>query len=127
MKSETKQWLKIAEGDYDVSQYGFKMARYPQALYLLCQAIEKALKGAQIELADQVPKKTHNLKNIGTQTGLPFSKAQYQVLKNLTKHYTRVRYPDYSKASYNTKAKVEPIFIQGKEVYQWILARLNYR
>ena len=125
MKSETKQWLKIAEGDYDVSQYGFKMARYPQALYLLCQAIEKLLKAAQIEFVNQRPPKSHRLENIARKTQLSFSDKQYESLIELSQHYGRVRYPDYSQADYSNKMKVSPIFNKGQKIYLWILDKLT--
>ena len=125
MKSETKQWLKIAEGDYDVSQYGFKMARYPQALYLLCQAIEKLLKAAQIEFVNQRPPKSHRLENIARKTQLSFSDEQYESLIELSQHYGRVRYPDYSQADYNNKMKVSAIFDKGQKLYLWILDKLT--
>lgn len=126
MKSETKHWLKIAAGDYDMSLYGLKAAHYPQAIYLLCQAIEKALKGAQIEFTNAVPRKTHRLETIAMKTKLNFSDQQYEHLIELTKHYGKVRYPDYAQADYNTKNKVESIFSKGKKLYLWILTKFNH-
>jgi HEPN domain-containing protein len=125
MKSDTQQWLDIAATDYGSSLYLFKGAYYPQAVYFLCQAVEKLLKAALIELAGRPPVKTHQLESLARKTRLPFSEAYTQILKDLTRHYGRVRYPDYARTFYNTRAKVEPIINQGKEVYQWILTTLN--
>ena len=125
MKPETKQWLKIAEGDYEVSLYGFKMARYPQALYLLCQAIEKLLKGAQIEFANLKPPRSHRLENLARKTKLSFSDKQYDFLIELSQHYGRVRYPDYSQVDYSNKMKVSAIFNNGQKIYLWILNKLT--
>jgi HEPN domain-containing protein len=125
MKPETENWVKLAKEDYEDALYLFKGARYPNAVYHLCQAIEKLLKGAQTELVNQVPKKIHNLRTLGKESGLSLSEAQYKILKDLRKHYERVRYRDLSRAHYNTKAKVEPIMNQGREIYQWILTALN--
>ncbi len=120
MKEETKPWLDIAEGDYDSALYLLERARYPQAIYLLCQAIEKVLKAAQIEFADTVPKKIHRLENIAKQTNLMFSEDQYEQLEELSKHYGKVRYPDFAQKDYNTKQKVMPIIAEAKELYLWI-------
>lgn len=125
MKPETNQWLEISAADYASSLYLYQGAYYPQAVYFLCQAIEKLLKAALIELADRPPVKTHQLESLARKTLLQFSGAHTQILKDLTRHYGRVRYPDYARTFYNTKTKVEPIINRGKEVYQWILTTLN--
>jgi HEPN domain-containing protein len=125
MKSETKLWLEIAEGDYEMSMYGFKMARYPQALYLLCQAIEKTLKAGIVEFINQSSRKTHNLVSIAKHTKLSFSSDQLNALRELTRIYSQVRYPDYQRELYNTKAKVEPVINQGKSLYLWLIKHFN--
>ena len=101
LREETKQWMKIAESDYKSSQYLFNGARYPQAVYLLCQGIEKILKAAHVEIAKIAPKKIHRLENIAKESGLGISEEQYELLTDLSKHYSRVRYPDISGVSYN--------------------------
>lgn len=125
MKEETQEWLTIAQEDYSDSLYLFKGARYPNAIYFICQAIEKLLKAVQIESFDQIPKKTHSLTSLAKTSGLSFSEGQIQMLEDLFAHFNRVRYPDYQRTKYNTKAKVEPIIKQGKEIYQWILVKLK--
>ena len=71
------------------------------------------------------PKKIHRLENIAHDTGIEFSDNQYEILTDLSKHYSRVRYPDISGVSYNTKAKALPIINKGKEMYLWIRERLK--
>ena len=115
----------MAKEDYESSLYLFKGAHHPQAVYYLCRAIEKVLKAAQIENLDQYPKKIHHLKILGEQSGLSLSVEQINALEDLTKHYHRVRYRDIGDTSYNTKAKVEPIFKQGQAIYLWILNTLE--
>jgi HEPN domain-containing protein len=85
MRAGTKQWLEIAESDYEVSLLLFKHAHHPQAVYAICQALEKTLKAAQIEFAHTRPKKIHHLKTIAEETNLPFSVAQYKILNELNK------------------------------------------
>ena len=104
MREETKNWLDLADSDFDASLYLLDGARYPQAVYLLCQAVEKILKAALIEFANQPPKKTHHLKHLASQTGLPFSTEQAQIIRALDRDYQRVRYRDMAQASYNTRA-----------------------
>ena len=105
--------------------YFHKAARHPNAVYLMCQAIEKLLKGAQVHLLKQTPKKIHHLKNLAKESGLEFSDSQLETLKVLTTHYERTRYRDLSQAHYNTKTRVQPIIKQGREIYLWILRELK--
>lgn len=125
MKEEARNWLELADSDYDASLYLFEGARYPQALYLLCQAVEKILKAAQIELANQPPKKTHQLKSLASITGLLFNQEQTQVLRALDRDYQRVRYRDIAQTSFNTKDKTAPILEEGKALYLWIREQLT--
>lgn len=125
MKPETQSWLELAKMDYDDSLYLFKGARYPNAVYHLCQAIEKILKAAQVELKHKEPRKTHHLADLAQVSGLEFTTEQIQFLEALTKDYGRVRYSDYARILYNTRKKVEPLFKQAQKVYLWTLTRLE--
>lgn len=97
MKPETQEWLGNAKSDYDSCLYLLKGARYPQALYFMCQALEKALKAAQVELKSQQPKKNHLLGDLAQASGLDIPNSQVEFLEDLTKDYNRVRYADYAK------------------------------
>jgi len=120
MRKGTQEWIEIAEGDYEVGSRAFEMARYPQAIYILCQALEKLLKAAQIEFAHEPPQKTHELEKIAQQAKLEFSQEQYHALKELSKIYKRIRYPDINQRFYNTKIKVQSITKQIDDLYLWI-------
>jgi len=120
MKSVTRRWLEIAESDFDTAFYLFSGARYPQAVYYLCQAIEKLLKAIRIENTNDAPEKSHRLEHLTKRTGIAFTEEQMKELTLLSQHYSRVRYPDISQISYNTKKKVEPLMKRGKELYLWI-------
>lgn len=120
MSQDADNWLKLAAEDYDTALYLFKGARHPYAVYFLCQAIEKLLKAAQIQIANRSPRKVHNLVSLANKSGLVFPPGHLEILEDLSKHYKRVRYRDISQAHYNTKAKVQPIIQQAQEIYQWI-------
>jgi HEPN domain-containing protein len=115
MKPETKNWIGMAKEDYDSSLYLFKGAHHPQAVYYLCQAIEKVLKAAQMEYLDQYPKKIHNLRSLGEQSGLSLSAEQINILENLTTHYNRVRYRDIGDVSYTRKLKLSLFSSKAKK------------
>ena len=125
MLRETKQWLEIAEKDYQSGTYLLEKRFYPQSIYLFCQALEKVLKAAQIEYTKTIPKKIHHLHLIAQTTGLEFSKEQIKSLEELSKHYGRVRYPDISQVFYNTKTKTASIITNAKQLYLWIYKQLK--
>jgi HEPN domain-containing protein len=127
MKPETQNWLQLAAEDYDVGLYLFKGARYTNAVYHLCLAVEKALEAAQIEIDNQFPKKTYDLVSLGLRSGLPLSDQQISVLAYLSKHYNKLRSCDYSQTHYNTRAKIRPIITQATEMYLWISTTLNHQ
>jgi HEPN domain-containing protein len=105
--------------------YLYDKARYPQAVYMLCQAIEKVLKGARIELLNAVPPKSHRLERLAVESGITFSNDQLQVLSELSKQYAVIRYPDFAQTRFDSKAKVRPIVEKAKELYLWTQRSLH--
>lgn len=127
MKEITNKWLSFADSDYHSSCYLFDGARYPQAIYLACQAIEKLLKAVQIELSDKQPYKIHRLENLAKNSNLNFSDEQYNILTDLSKVYGTIRYPDIAQTNYNTKLKTEPIIKKAKAIYLWTLKQFKHQ
>jgi HEPN domain-containing protein len=123
MKPEAKNWFKLAVEDFRSAEWLASGARYPHAIYHYCQALEKLLKGIQVEKRDVVPEKTHNLRTLLKNSGLEAIEEQLTSLTELNKHYARVRYRDIAQVNYNTKKKVEPIIKQAKEAYLWLKKR----
>jgi HEPN domain-containing protein len=126
MEEATKNWLALACTDDADSAYLLQAARHPNALYLLCQAVEKALKAAQTALARTTPQKTHNLVWLGEISGLALTGEQVAALEDLNHHDRRICYRDLAQTEYHTKAKVAPILAQGKTLYRWILTQLDH-
>ncbi len=102
----------------------YKGARYPQALYLLFLSIEKLLKALIIEHTETVPDKIHRLENLAIKTSFHFTDDQLNELTELSRHYSRVRYPDIAQSLYNTKEKVKPIIDSATQIYSWINKQL---
>ncbi len=121
----SKNWIDLAKDDFDTGMYLFDGARYPHAIYTLCQAVEKLLKASQIKLRRETPKKIHNLVSLGKSSGLDVDDNQYDLLEVLNTHYGRIRYRDLSQTHYNTKKKVEPIVKKLEKTYLWILKELK--
>lgn len=127
MKEETTLWLNQAQEHLDDAQYLFDGSRYSMSVYCAHQALEKILKAAIIEFSSKIPPKSHNLDALARETTLTLPESWYPDLAEITRHFWRVRYPDFRRYSYKNKESVRPTIDKTKEVFQWILEQLNQR
>lgn len=125
MKDETKSWLQVAQEHYDNALFLYEGSRYSLAVYCCHQALEAILKAAIVELKNKVPPKSHNLDALARETQLNFPSSWFEELAEITRHYWRVRYPDFRRYIYKDKEKVTPTVEKTREVYSWILNKLN--
>lgn len=125
MKEETNVWLSQAKEHYDDALYLFEGSRYSMAVYCCHQALEKLLKACVVEYKSIVPPKIHNLDTLARQAGLALSSEKLEDLAEITRHFWRVRYPDFRKYVYTTKEKVEPTIAKTKEFFLWISNTLH--
>lgn len=125
MKQETEVWLELAKNHYDDALYLYDGRRYSMAVYCCHQALEMILKAAIVENANEAPPKIHKLDELAKQTKLSISTEWLEDLAEITRHFWRVRYPDFQQYVYTSKEKVLPTIEKTKEVYVWILTQLN--
>lgn len=125
MKEETKNWLDQAREHLKDAEYMYKGHRYSMCVYCYHQALEKILKATIIEYADRLPSKIHNLDQLARETGLKFTDQDLEDLAEITRHFWRVRYPDYQKYMYTNKESVEPTVVNSRKIYLWVLQQLE--
>jgi HEPN domain-containing protein len=125
MKKETSAWLKQAEEHYQDALYLYQGSRYSSAVFLCHQALEKILKACVVEFSNKVPSKIHQLDRIAKEAKLVLPKSWPQELAEITRHFWRVRYPDFRKYVYTNKKAAEQTMDKTKEIYLWILNKLN--
>ena len=125
MKPETKNWLDQAKEHFDDMEYLYNGSRYSMAVYCAHQTLEKILKAAIVELTNAVPPKMHKLDELARLSTLPVTKSWYEDLAEITRHFWRVRYPDFQAYVYTSKTKIKPTIEKTKEIYLWILTQLN--
>ena len=58
------------------------------------------------------------------QTTLKFPENWLEDLAEITRHFWRVRYPDFQKFVYTSKETVEPTYSKTQEVFTWIKQQL---
>lgn len=127
MKKETQVWFNQAEEHYQDALYLYKGSRYSASLYFCHQALEKILKSCIVEHKNKLPPKIHQLDRLAVEAGLKLPKGWDEDLAEITRHFWRVRYPDFRRFTYTSREKVKPTIEKTKEVYQWILKRLNQK
>lgn len=127
MKKEAEFWLNQAEEHYQDALYLYKGSRYSASVYFCHQALEKILKAAIVEFKNKVPPKIHQLERLASEVDFTLPKSWNEDLAEITRHFWRVRYPDFRRFTYSSKEKVRPTIDKTKEVYKWILARLNQK
>ena len=126
MKPEARVWYEQGMEHWQDAQYLFQGSRYAMSVYCCHQALEKLLKACLVELADTLPPKSHNLDLLARQAGLDMSEEWLADLAEITRHFWRVRYPDYQQHVYTTREHVEPTYTKTQELVSWITTRLNH-
>ena len=125
MKKETKLWFKQAEENYKDALYFYKGGRYSACVFFCHQALEKILKACVVELVGKTPSKIHKLDIITKEAKLDLSESWITSLAEITRHFWKVRYPDFRRCVYTNKKSAKPTLEKTKEIYSWILNKLN--
>ena len=125
MKQETNNWILLAKDHYENAVYLLAGSRFSLSVYCAHQALEMVLKAAIVEFAKKAPPKIHKLDELARLSKLDLPKKWYEDLAEITRHYWKVRYPDFRQHVYTNKEIVAPTIEKMKEVYLWILSKLN--
>jgi len=91
MREETTEWLASAAEDLDAAQVLFDAGQHHAMALHAQQAVEKALKGLLVERTGELPARTHDLRRIGTEVGIPA--VMLSRLVELYAYYLAGRYP----------------------------------
>ena len=75
--------------------------------------------------AEKPPAKMHQLDKIASEAGLDLPEDWDEELAEITRHFWRVRYPDFRRYAYTNKESAQPTLEKTKEIYQWICKQLN--
>ena len=125
MKKETKLWLTQAREHFKDALYLYDGSRYSACVFFCHQALEKILKACVVEFGNKVPSKVHQLDKIVREANLKLPKGWEVDLAEITRHFWKVRYPDFRRYVYTNKESAGPTIKKTKEIYQWILKKLN--
>lgn len=120
MKSEARIWFDQAKEQYDDMLYLYEGRRYSLSVYCAHQSLEKLLKASIVEFGNIPAPKIHKLDELALQSTLAISEEWLEDLAEITRHFWRVRYPDFQTYTYTSKESVSPTIEKTKELFLWI-------
>ncbi len=124
MREETTEWLASAAEDLDAAQVLYDAAQYHAMALHAQQSVEKALKGLLVERTGELPARTHDLRRIGTEVGIP---AEMLVrLVELYAYYLAGRYPGTAHGDAQIRAMEEATaaMATARETLAWAREQL---
>lgn len=127
MREETGEWLASAAEDLTAAQVLFDAAQYHAMALHAQQAVEKALKGLLVERTGELPARTHDLRRIGAEVGVP--PELLGRLVELYAYYLAGRYPGTAHGDAQVRALQEATaaLATARETLAWTRDRLESR
>ena len=129
MKPKTRNWLNIAQDDYEVAGQLFKSKKYLYTMFFCQQAIEKAIKAAYYDKNEETPPRKHNLTSLAEATGLlsELERVDGDLLDILTQYYIESRYSEDRDALAKkcTRPFTENILKRTGDAFTWLKSRLK--
>ncbi len=118
--------MNQSDYDMDTAVYMYDGGRYIYAVFMCHLAIEKALKGLYYEKHHSIPPKSHNLIYLLNQMGIKPSPDHGKFIVKLNEASIPTRYPEnlVKLQKVYSKAVVDDILTQGREVVAWIKKQL---
>jgi HEPN domain-containing protein len=124
MREETAEWLASAAEDLDAARVLFDAGHYHAMALHAQQSVEKALKGLLVERTGELPARTHDLRRIGTEVGIPA--AMLSRLVELYAYYLAGRYPGTAHGDAQLRAQEEATaaMTTARETLAWARTQL---
>ncbi len=118
MRDETGEWLASAQEDLDAARVLFDAGQYHAMAQHAQQTAEKALKALLVEQTGELPARTHDLRRIGTQVGVP--PELLARLVELYAYYLAGRYPGAGhRDAQAVTAEAETALGTGRDALAW--------
>lgn len=125
MREETTEWLASATEDLAAAQVLYDAAQYHAMALHAQQSVEKALKGLLVERTGELPARTHDLRRIGAEVGVPAE--MLARLVELYAYYLAGRYPGTAHGDAQVRAMQEATaaLATAREALAWTHDRLS--
>jgi HEPN domain-containing protein len=96
LKPKTKNWLDIAQDDFEVAGYLFEKKKYLYCIFFCQQTIEKAIKAVYFEKYNKTPPRKHDLMALAGAVGIlpELDEATKDFFDLLSQYYLESRYAE---------------------------------
>ena len=125
---QIKNWLNLAEYDFDTAEAMLKSGRYLYVVFTCQQCIEKSLKAIYVSKKGLVSPYTHNLLKQVESCELEslIDQIQRNFIAELNSFYIEGRYSEQLEELKSSikKESAKEIFLQTKELYKWMRNQL---
>ena len=124
---QSEYWLHTAEHDLDTAEALFAAEKYDWCLFLGHLVLEKALKAHWTKANQSIPPKTHNLVLLAEKANVDLSEEDRAFLQRVNEFNIETRYPEEKLEFYKvcTKDFAQENFAKIKELYQWLVSRIE--
>lgn len=119
-----KNWLALAEYDFETAKAMLKSGRYLYVAFTCQQAIEKTLKAIYVKDKKETPPYTHNLIKLLSDLSISakIDEEKRRFMETLNSYYIESRYTEEIKeiSKMLTGKKAKEIFLKTKELFLWL-------
>ena len=122
MRSDTENWIALAEYDLDTARHMLVTGRYLYVVFISHLALEKMLKAHVTEATQDIPAKSHDLIYLVKKAGLDVPQPHLDFIGKINTASIPTRYPeDLQRALKEYSESVAREYIsQTAEVLQWL-------
>lgn len=126
MRSDTSNWVALAEYDIETARHLLKTGRYLYVVFMCHLALEKMLKAHVTEVTQAVPAKSHDLIYLMKKSNLTLPQSYLEFLGKINSASIPIRYPeDLQQAVKEYPKPVARDYLQEtQEVLEWLKQNL---
>ena len=127
-KKVIKNWLALAEYDFETAKAMMKSGRYLYVAFTCQQTIEKTLKALYVKEKDETPPYTHNLIKLLSDLSVSskIDEEKRKFMEILNSYYIESRYTEEIKeiSKMLTGKKAKEILSKTKELFLWLKEKI---
>lgn len=125
MRSDTRNWIALADYDLETARYMLKTGRNLYVIFLCHLTLEKMLKALATETTQLVPFKTHDLILLVKKGGLELPQEYLEFIGKINSASIPTRYPEDLERALKVypKSIAQDYLNQTTEIVRWLRQR----
>jgi len=127
MRSDTQNWVALAEYDVETARHMLVTGRYLYVVFLCHLALEKMLKAHVTEVTQTIPARSHDLIYLVKKSGIVLPQTYLEFIGKINNASIPTRYPEDLKraiAEY-PEPVVRDYLSHTEKVVEWLKQRLG--